>query len=86
MSTIDYARAKREHPKMKAMLTRAIKSGDPQKVVDACKRAVEAWATWGAWPDDWHRWNIALGDAYFSAQRKGVTLDPNGPAFSLDDL
>lgn len=65
MSTIDYARAKREHPKMKAMLTRAEKSGDPAKVLAACKHAVAAWATWGAWPDDWSRWQRALDDAFY---------------------
>lgn len=46
----------------KAALTRAINSGDPEKVIAACKKAVDQWAD-SAWPDDWHRWQIALNDA-----------------------
>lgn len=83
---IDYARAEREYPRQKAALTRAINSGDPRKVLDACKRAVAEWQAWGAWPDGWHRWNIALGDANLAARRQGIALSPDGPAVSLDDL
>jgi len=61
---IDYARAAREFPKQKAALTRAINSKDPAKVVAACTKAVKEWDEVGSWPDSWHRWNIALGDAY----------------------
>ena len=78
--TIDYARSKREHPKLKAALTRAVNSGDPAKIEAACRKAVAAWATWGAWPDDWHRWNIALGDAAFSYPVR------DGYPRQLDDL
>jgi hypothetical protein len=60
---IDYARMNREHPKQKAALTRAVKSGDKAKVLAACTAAVKAWDAIGAWPDDWHRWQIALDDA-----------------------
>jgi hypothetical protein len=63
MSAIDYARAKREGPALKATLTRAIKSGDPNRVLAACMAARAAWDLWGAWPDGWHRWNVALRDA-----------------------
>ncbi len=61
--SIDYARMQRTFPKHKAALTRAKKSGDPQKVVAACKAAVAEWDAIGAWPDHWHTWNIALRDA-----------------------
>jgi len=60
---IDYARMNREGPALKAALTRAVNSKDPIKVVEACWKAVNAWDAIGAWPDQWHRWNIALGDA-----------------------
>ena len=68
MKTIDYARMKREHPKQKAALTRAMKaftaSGgvDNSAVVKACREAVRVWDEIGCWPDDWSRWQIALND------------------------
>jgi len=61
--SIDYERANREYARQKAALTRAENSGDPDKVVAAVKKAVAEWNAWGAWPDGWHRWNIAYGDA-----------------------
>lgn len=61
--TINYALAKKQGPSLKAALTRAIKSGDPDKVWMACDKAVRAWEEWGAWPDDWSRWQRALDDA-----------------------
>ena len=60
---INYALAQRQHRGQKMALTRAINSGLPEKVIAACRKAVREWNTWGAWPDDWHRWNIALRDA-----------------------
>lgn len=65
MST-DYAAANKLFRAQKAALTRAVKSGDKDKVVAAVRKAVEEWngpIFDGAWPDDWHRWNIALQDA-----------------------
>jgi len=63
---VDYERAKRVHPKLKAMLTRALHvEGDKEKtaaVVKACTRAVQEWNLWGCWPDDWSRWQRALDD------------------------
>lgn len=47
----------------KAALTRAINSRDPQKVQDACRKAVQDWNECGFWPDDWNRWEIALNDS-----------------------
>jgi hypothetical protein len=61
---IDYALAKQEGPKLKAALTRAEKKGYGA-VLTACKNAVTRWTLWGAWPDDWSRWQSALDDAAF---------------------
>ena len=61
--TIDYARMNRVLPGQKAALTRAVKSGDPDKVVAACREAVRVWNEIGGWPDAWSRWQIALDDA-----------------------
>jgi hypothetical protein len=60
---INYARMQRMGPKQKAALTRAINSGDPDKVVLACRAAVLEWDEIGAWPDNWSRWQRALDDA-----------------------
>lgn len=63
---IDYAGVKRVFPKQKAALTRAVNSGDPEKVVLACRKVVQEWSEPpfnGAWPDDWARWQCALDDA-----------------------
>lgn len=74
---IDYARMQREFPKQKAALTRAKKSGDPQKVLEACTKAVKVWEEIGCWPDAWHTWNIALGDAATADLRaRGTTNIP----------
>ncbi len=68
MSTIDYARMQREHPKQKAALTRAVnawrKNGetDNSGVVKVCTQAVKVWDEIGCWPDDWSRWQRALND------------------------
>ena len=43
------------------------------KVHAECKRTVGEWneTEKGYWPDDWHRWNIALRDAACAYQRAG---------------
>jgi hypothetical protein len=56
----------RHFAKQKAALTRAVNSGDRDKIVLACQKAVREWSEppWnGAWPDDWSRWQRALDDA-----------------------
>jgi hypothetical protein len=72
---IDYALAKKQNAQIKAALTRAQKKTDPklryEAVLAACKLAVKAWELWGAWPDAWSRWQRALDDAYYAAQRNG---------------
>lgn len=60
---IDYARAKKNGPKLKGALTRAVNSGDSEKIRTACLKAVREWDEWGAWPDDWARWQCALNDS-----------------------
>lgn len=60
---IDYERMKRVRPKQKAALTRAVKTGDPEKIAAVCKAAVAEWNEIGAWPDDWSTWQRALDDA-----------------------
>lgn len=62
----DYAGVKKVFRNQKAALTRAVNSGDPDKIVLACRDAVKAWGEApfnGAWPDDWSRWQRALDDA-----------------------
>lgn len=62
---IDYAASNKKFRQQKAALTRAVNSGDPDKVIEACQKAVREWAQapfHGAWPDDWSRWQRALSD------------------------
>lgn len=61
----------------RSALTRAIRSDDPAKVVDACRAAVAQWNDPSlGWPDDWTKWERALLDAF-----------PWPPPYaSLDDL
>lgn len=60
---IDYVRMARVWPKQKAALTRARKSGDPEKVAAVCKAAVAEWDAIGAWPDGWSLFQRTLDDA-----------------------
>lgn len=60
---IDYERMNREAPALKAALTRAVKTGDPEKVAAACKKAMKVWDEVGAWPDNWANWQSALDDS-----------------------
>lgn len=48
----------------KTRLTRAIRSGDPRKVIAVVEETLAAW-DYGdfAWPDDWSRWERARQDA-----------------------
>jgi hypothetical protein len=63
---IDYERMKRVYPKQKAALTRALNQKDEAKrkaaVIVACTAVVLEWNVIGAWPDNWSRWQRALGD------------------------
>lgn len=60
---IDYETMNRNFPKQKAALTRAVNSGDPEKVIATTRKTIAEWeAAGGAWPDDWARWQRALDD------------------------
>ena len=62
---IDYRAAQAQFTKQKAALTRAVNSGDPDKVKATVKKARDEWDRApfnGAWPDDWSRWQRALDD------------------------
>ena len=61
--SINYALAKAQYPKQKARLTRAIKKG-PDAVLDAVYKTIDEWRAWGAWPDDWARWQRAIDDVF----------------------
>lgn len=61
---IDYDRMRAEAPRLKGALTRAVNSGDPSRVLGACREAVRVWDEIGAWPDNWSRWQRALDDIY----------------------
>lgn len=60
--TIDYARMQKVWPKQKAALTRARKTGDPERVKAVCLAAVKEWDEIGAWPDDWSHFERVLND------------------------
>lgn len=60
---IDYERMNRIFPKQKAALTRAVNTGDSEKVAAACVKAMNEWDEIGCWPDDWSRWQRALDDS-----------------------
>ena len=76
MQRIDYARMTKVRRGQKSALTRAINSGDPERVLKVCRDAVQAWESIGFWPDDWARWQRALDDSRHWAD----------PYLSLDDL
>lgn len=52
----------RTYAQQKAALTRALRSGDSDRVIKECRRTRAEWDASGAWPDDWARWNRALWD------------------------
>jgi len=57
-----------DYRRQKSALTRAINSGDPVKVLDTVEKTLDEWSG-KAWPDAWHRWNIALNDAWYAYER-----------------
>jgi hypothetical protein len=59
---IDYARMNRAWPKQKAALTRAKRTGDPERVAKVIKDAIQVWNEVGAWPDDWGLFQRTLND------------------------
>jgi hypothetical protein len=75
----------------KAGLTRAQKAG-PVAVIEECRRVVAEWASdeWreaygtNSWPDNWHKWNVALGDASGAVARERGSWA--GLPMDMDDL
>jgi hypothetical protein len=60
---VDYQALNRMVRRQRAALTRAVNSGDPERVVIACRDAVREWNQPGClWPDDWALWQRALDD------------------------
>jgi len=84
--SIDYARAKREMPALKAKLTRAKNSQDPQKIADVVEEAYAAFDRWGAYPDNWHLWQAALREAVSLHRSTGRSLDLSAFTTDLDAL
>ena len=58
-----------EYAKLKAALTRAKNTGDPERVLRAVEAAVEVFDS-KIWPDDWSSWRIALEDASQAARMR----------------
>jgi len=69
---IDYAEMNRLYPRQKSALTRAINSGDRDKLILAVRDAVRAWNNIGAWPDGWARWQRAVDDVLGSRPRVDI--------------
>ena len=48
----------------KSALTRAVNTGDADKILAAVKKTVNTWNDGNyAWPDDWANWQRALDDS-----------------------
>jgi len=63
--------SQREYRRLKSNLTRATNSGDPLKVIKACREARDAFEGC-VWPDDWNRWASAHRDAAHQLQREAM--------------
>ena len=60
---VDYDRLNEMVRRQRAALTRAVNSGDRDRVVLACRKAVNEWNQPGCmWPDEWAQWQCALDD------------------------
>jgi len=66
--TINYDQLKKEFPKLKAALTRAQNTKDPQKLLAAAEKGLARFEEIG-FPDQWHRWERAKDDAKFAIAR-----------------
>lgn len=80
----------RQFRAQKSALTRAINSGDPEKVIVATRKAVAEWEGWKyGWPDNWHNWNRALDDAFNVARAayvNGQGPRPDANRFDIDQI
>ena len=60
---VDYGALNKMVRRQRAALTRAINSGDSDKVILAARDAVSEWNKPGMmWPDDWGAWQRAVDD------------------------
>jgi hypothetical protein len=59
---LDYAAINARRRSQKSALTRAVNSGDSERVIAVCRSTRDQWNQDGAWPDDWSRWQRALDD------------------------
>jgi len=57
-----YALTPREYRALKSALTRALRSGSRQKVLETCRKAFLTFEALG-YTDDWSRWQRAQDDA-----------------------
>jgi hypothetical protein len=58
---VDYKKLNDMVRRQRAALTRAVNSGDRDRVVLACRDAVNEWNQPGCmWPDEWAHWQCAL--------------------------
>lgn len=58
---VDYRVLNKMVRRQRAALTRAVNSGDAERVVIACRDAVREWDRPDClWPDDWAHWQSAL--------------------------
>ena len=64
MATTTQYLTKQQFSAAKSRLTRAIRSGDPRSVIAEVDATYADWNDGDyAYPDDWHRWERAKGDA-----------------------
>jgi hypothetical protein len=63
-----------DYRRQKTALTRAINSRVPVQVLATVEKTLDQWAG-KAWPDAWHRWSVALSDAW-SQYTRGDQTDP----------
>jgi hypothetical protein len=73
----------------KAGLTRALKTRNHAAVVAECRRVIAEWEGLPhGWPDDWHRWNRALDDAWGFARDAYMRrdIDEMPQSVDMDDL
>ena len=71
----DYQLTPQEYKGLKSKLTRAINSGNQDKIIQTVEAALARFEQVG-FPDDWSRWERAKQDAEFAKQRQGAWGGP----------
>lgn len=59
---VDYDELNRVVRAQRSALTRAVKTGDTEKVAETIKAHIAKWDEIGMWPDDWSHWDRAIND------------------------